>query len=266
MRRKNKLLSIGDLSKLTGASHRSLRYYEQLGLLEPVLIDPDSSYRYYSFDQVYLADMIQLCIELDVPLKVLKEYIDAKGMVVDMVALLAYARGAAMERKKRLETGMRFIDAMERQVLLAGQYQNSGMVYTRTMPEQILCLNPVARPFDEVDQLEMAKDFWKIGMGLGSEEQESWEFGLLCEYAPNAVSRYVFMELQAHTDKAKHIRTTPAGTYYCKQHDKSMIDQAPAVFEEQLRGKRSFLAIETEIFSGRHQISDPVKELRMIVV
>ena len=40
------LISIGDLSKLTGVNIKSLRYYEKIGVLLPAYVDPDSRYRY----------------------------------------------------------------------------------------------------------------------------------------------------------------------------------------------------------------------------
>ena len=40
-------LSIGDFSRATHLSIKTLRYYHEVGLLEPAVIDPDSGYRYY---------------------------------------------------------------------------------------------------------------------------------------------------------------------------------------------------------------------------
>ena len=39
---KQNLLTIGNLSKQTGVHVKSLRYYEQLGILLPAYTDPDS--------------------------------------------------------------------------------------------------------------------------------------------------------------------------------------------------------------------------------
>ena len=36
------MLKIGDFSKLSGVSIRMLRYYDEIGLLKPVRIDPDT--------------------------------------------------------------------------------------------------------------------------------------------------------------------------------------------------------------------------------
>src|SRR5512136_2701540 len=46
------MLKIGDLSKLSRVSVKTLRYYDETGLLKPTQVDRFTGYRYYSFDQL----------------------------------------------------------------------------------------------------------------------------------------------------------------------------------------------------------------------
>lgn len=46
------MLRIGDFSKLSLVSVKTLRYYDELGLLKPVRVDDTTGYRYYSADQL----------------------------------------------------------------------------------------------------------------------------------------------------------------------------------------------------------------------
>lgn len=46
------MLQIGDFSRIARVSVQTLRFYDDLGLLKPVEVDPSTSYRYYSFDQL----------------------------------------------------------------------------------------------------------------------------------------------------------------------------------------------------------------------
>ena len=52
------MLKIGMFSKLSRISVRMLRYYDDQGLLAPVQIDSFTGYRYYSEDQLLLAERI----------------------------------------------------------------------------------------------------------------------------------------------------------------------------------------------------------------
>ena len=62
------VLAIGEFSRLTHLSVRTLRRYHDAGLLEPVTVDPASGYRYYSADQIPTAQVIHRLRQLDVPL------------------------------------------------------------------------------------------------------------------------------------------------------------------------------------------------------
>ena len=61
---KQNLLTIGNLSKQTGVHVKSLRYYEQLGILLPAYTDPDTGYRYYTLSQIPVVDAIRACMKM----------------------------------------------------------------------------------------------------------------------------------------------------------------------------------------------------------
>lgn len=84
MKRKN-LLSIGELSKITGVHIKALRYYDSLGILTPAYVNPDSGYRYYSFCQKAVVDAIQFCVDLDIPLKHFHCFIQDSGHAISLL-------------------------------------------------------------------------------------------------------------------------------------------------------------------------------------
>ncbi|MEZ4633073.1 MAG: helix-turn-helix domain-containing protein [Deinococcales bacterium] len=61
-------MTIGAFAKRTRLSEKALRLYDSLGLLTPRLIDAQSSYRYYSEEQLEKAQRIALLRQLDMPL------------------------------------------------------------------------------------------------------------------------------------------------------------------------------------------------------
>ncbi|WP_029432256.1 MerR family transcriptional regulator [Blastococcus sp. URHD0036] len=62
------MLAIGEFSRLTHLSVRTLRRYHDARLLEPAIVDGATGYRYYSADQIPAAQVIHRLRELDVPL------------------------------------------------------------------------------------------------------------------------------------------------------------------------------------------------------
>ncbi|AKN31525.1 MerR family transcriptional regulator [Clostridium carboxidivorans P7] len=59
MDKSKKLYQIGEVSKICNIPIKTLRYYDEIKLLIPRKIDPDSNYRYYSNDQLALVLVIK---------------------------------------------------------------------------------------------------------------------------------------------------------------------------------------------------------------
>ena len=64
--------SIQSLSKMAGVSTRTLRYYDEIGILKPARI-ASSGYRVYSEKEVDLLQQILFYKELGIELKVIKQ-------------------------------------------------------------------------------------------------------------------------------------------------------------------------------------------------
>lgn len=70
-------LSIGDFSRATHMSVKMLRHYHQIGLLEPADVDPSTSYRRYTADQIPTAQVIRRFRELQMPLERIRDVLAA---------------------------------------------------------------------------------------------------------------------------------------------------------------------------------------------
>jgi DNA-binding transcriptional MerR regulator len=63
------LIPIGRFAQLTHLRVKALRIYAKTGLLQPVYVDPESGYRYYTLAQAALAARIRLLRLFDMPLE-----------------------------------------------------------------------------------------------------------------------------------------------------------------------------------------------------
>lgn len=61
-------LTIGDFSRATQLSVKTLRHYHRVGLLAPADVDADTGYRWYTTDQIQTAQVIRRFRDLDMPL------------------------------------------------------------------------------------------------------------------------------------------------------------------------------------------------------
>jgi DNA-binding transcriptional MerR regulator/effector-binding domain-containing protein len=70
-------LTVGDFSRATHLSVKTLRHYHQVGLLEPTAVNPDTGYRYYAPGQIPAAQVIRRLRDLEMPVADVKAVLAA---------------------------------------------------------------------------------------------------------------------------------------------------------------------------------------------
>jgi DNA-binding transcriptional MerR regulator len=88
---REELLSIGRFARAARLSHKALRLYDRLGLLQPACIDPESSYRYYRPEQLQVARLIRLLREMEMPLALIQDVLEADAEAAGAM-IVAYER------------------------------------------------------------------------------------------------------------------------------------------------------------------------------
>jgi DNA-binding transcriptional MerR regulator len=63
------LMPIGQFASLTGLTVKALRHYDEIGLLRPERVDPETGYRLYAPSQLHSARLVRRLRALDVPLE-----------------------------------------------------------------------------------------------------------------------------------------------------------------------------------------------------
>jgi DNA-binding transcriptional MerR regulator len=89
---RDKLISIGEFSRLSDLSPKALRLYDELGLLPPASVDPANGYRFYGTDQLRTARLVSSLRKLDLPLTAIREIVlvnDLKGVTPHMYEVLS---------------------------------------------------------------------------------------------------------------------------------------------------------------------------------
>ncbi|HVS84298.1 MAG TPA: helix-turn-helix domain-containing protein [Gaiellaceae bacterium] len=90
------LLPIGTFSRLTGLTVKQLRHYDQLGLLPPAAVDPDTGYRLYAPEQVERGEAIHRLRGLDLPLEEIAALLDSREPAEIRELLVGHQRRTAL--------------------------------------------------------------------------------------------------------------------------------------------------------------------------
>ena len=111
------MYKIGDFSRLSRVSVKTLRYYDEVGLLKPVKVDCFTGYRYYQVDQLPRLNHILALKDLDFSLEQISQLLDGGLSGSQLIAMLEQKRqeiakqlSQDQERLRRLETRMKQIE------------------------------------------------------------------------------------------------------------------------------------------------------------
>jgi DNA-binding transcriptional MerR regulator len=90
-------LSIGDFSRATHMTVKTLRHYHQIGLLEPAEVDPSTGYRRYATDQIPAAQVIRRFRGLGMPLEEIQAVLSAPDLRIRNQRITAHLRRLEQE-------------------------------------------------------------------------------------------------------------------------------------------------------------------------
>lgn len=91
------MLSIGEFSNICKVSTKTLRYYAEIGLLEPSEVNPENGYRYYSIEQLETMLFINRLKAYSFSLDEIKTMLQSKELQDDNLYL------AFIKKKKEIE-------------------------------------------------------------------------------------------------------------------------------------------------------------------
>ncbi|MCH5263744.1 MAG: MerR family transcriptional regulator [Lachnospiraceae bacterium] len=262
-------MSIGKISKLKNVSIKSLRYYDQIGILKPAFVNTETNYRYYTKDQLYLLDAITVCIKLGIPLKDLNNYVennsinlqkllyDGKILAEQKIMEIHNCLGTLQETLQNMGssvTGMAKIPESKSGILLPDGF------YHNAVEERRLLIVPL-------DEMDTPKYYGQHILKLFVTAQQhgitaSYPSGVLHEYKNGVYSRHMFLTIaEAGTEQLTQIeqntetfRILPQGDYACRRISTHMsdFDSIKEEMKEVLKDG-DFCIIETDTLSEQNK-------------
>lgn len=261
-------MSIGKVSKLKNVSIKSLRYYDQIGILKPAFVNTETNYRYYTENQLYLLDAITVCIKLGIPLKDLNNYVEKDS--INLQKLLydgkILAEQKILEIHNCLSTLQDTLQKMGSSVtgLAKIPESHSGIMlpdgfYHNTIKKRDLLTVPL-------EEMDTPKYYGQYILRLFVTAQQSgitvaYPSGILHEYIDGVYNRHMFLTVSAKPAKRTALdssgiafRTLPEGDYACRRISTHMSDfeSVRNEMKEVLKGQ-DFCIIETDTLSEQNR-------------
>lgn len=131
------MLKIGEFSKLTRVSIRMLRHYDELNLLKPAHVDPESGYRYYTYAQLPRLTRILTLSDLGFSLEQVGRMLHDNLSAEDMRAMLKLRQAELQDKVAAEQDRLNRIDARLRQIEVEGNDPGYDVLVKQIEPQLV---------------------------------------------------------------------------------------------------------------------------------
>ena len=226
---------IGEFSRIAGVSAKTLRFYDEIGLLKPRLTDPITRYRYYAPEQ--LIALAEIVSRKDLGLSL------HEVVAPDRRATLRRARARLQDELTRAQHSIDRIDAA-----LAGGIVATPVVLKRRPVTRVASLGDVIMGYDDVVEAEREL------LGRVPERLRGTTRGVLWHQCADAGvpggEPFVEIRTLGRIDRALDLKDLPAVTVACAY--------APDDYDA---AERAYDAIRAWMRVRPHGLAGPKREL-----
>ena len=247
------LLPIGPFARLAGVHVKSLRYYDRVGALRPVRVDPDTGYRAYAPWQLLVAEAVSLGVASGLPLRRFAPRYLEPPRAIRYARLVEDGLAEAEARLRELRARVRLLRAL-RALMAHGDAVSAapgGLFGPCRLPAWVCRASPVppgASPAAVFRRL--IADLLDDGQRMG------YDSGAILLRRGGETRRLLYVALRPPVPKGtRGLLRVPAADWLCAVSDTPLFAPAarlPAAFRE-----GDALIVERDLFTGRFAVAPP---------
>ena len=224
---KKALFTIGEMARLFQINIRTLRYYDELGILKPEYINEETNYRYYSTNQFERLNTIKYLRALDVPLEKILTFFDEKD-VKTILSIFEEQRESVLKKQEQLAQIEKKITNRIEQIETALSASYGQVIVKRLLQREIVLLEkdftladdlePLIRDLSKEHCLNDAIFLGKVGVSVS---QQNLIKGKFTHFSS------VFIVVEAEDGFISKDNVLPEGSYVTVQYQGTHEDAAP---------------------------------------
>jgi DNA-binding transcriptional MerR regulator len=243
------VFSIGEFSRATGLTIKTLRFYHEKGILVPACTDPQSGYRYYGEHQLDRARVISQLRSLEFSLEQIAEILATCDDESDVLDQLERQRAAIVERTRTYRDIVNSLDRIihaEREARMSSQ-QSSFEVEEKTLEPLLIAGIRMKGKYSDC-----SRGYAKIGRAFGRHiAGKALMLHYDCEYKENDADFEACMPVRKAKDvDGVSVREVPGGRCV------SLMHKGPY---ETL--SRSYAKITSYIKKKKYEVLMPTREV-----
>ncbi len=155
-------MQIGDFSKLSFATVKALRYYDEIGLLKPERVDDSTGYRHYSASQLPRLHRILALKDLGLSLEEVARLLGDDVPLAAVLDLLHAKQGQIKDRLEAERAKLARIEEWLKQTEMEGKMPDYEVVLKKVKSQKVVSVRRVLSSYSHIAEL-----FAAIGPYLG---------------------------------------------------------------------------------------------------
>ena len=143
------MIKIGDFSKISQVTVKTLRYYDEIGLLKPAQIDHFTGYRYYSFDQLPRLNRILALKDLGLSLEQITQALQQALPAAELRGMLRLKRAEIQQRVQEEQERLERVEARLKQIEQEDSMSTYDIVIKKVEPIAVASLRDIIPSYPE---------------------------------------------------------------------------------------------------------------------
>jgi DNA-binding transcriptional MerR regulator len=137
------MLRIGEFSWLSQVTVRTLRYYDEIGLLSPARVDSSTDYRYYTLEQLPRLHRILALKDLGLSLEQVRQVLDADLPPEELRGMLRLKRAELADQMQEVQARLQRVEARLRLIEMEGKMPEYEVLLKTVEAQQIASIREV---------------------------------------------------------------------------------------------------------------------------
>jgi DNA-binding transcriptional MerR regulator len=137
----------GAFARVAQVSVRTLHHYDDIGLLPPAQVDPQTGYRWYRADQLQRLNRILALRDLGLPLSEVRQVVDDEVSIDELRGMLRLRQAEARERMASEADRLSRVEARLRQIETEGRVGEYDVVVKPLEPQHVAMVDTTATAF-----------------------------------------------------------------------------------------------------------------------
>jgi DNA-binding transcriptional MerR regulator/effector-binding domain-containing protein len=252
------MFRIGEFAQIAQVSSRQLRFYDQLGLLEPARTDGQTGYRYYSIRQLPRLNCILALKELGLSLEQIGPLLKERVSAAELRGMLIMKRAQVEQALRQEEVRLRHIESRIAQIDKCGGIDGYDVVTKSVGAMPFLSLRYACHGMDEAVKMvrRIAEDGAKhIRAGLRDK--------LIVVARNESEADALDLEIGYSLTRASNIAVNVAGDRTLKAGELPAVETMATIVRQGANAEShaAFSTIGTWIEANNYEIAGPCREV-----